>query len=288
LEGGEHGEPYVKLAIILPHGQYCIFILTLKALSSMPTTTPATTDLTDAEFAELDTLLTQTPEPLQSVDVVMLDGFLCGVLAQPVQVPRQEWLAFVFDFDGQALPETVDAQWYQQTLAYIERRYAALDRALTQDAWFNPLILEADDEAPDAPPSSAPDEADALAGLGDISLALMPWVAGFQHAMLCFPQLEDLQQEAIGLSLVRLFRHLPADSAEEKEILALMDREQPLASLEEAVEDLVNNVVDLVELGRTARYRVSTVRRTSPKPGRNDPCFCGSGKKHKQCHGKGA
>jgi hypothetical protein len=27
---------------------------------------------------------------------------------------------------------------------------------------------------------------------------------------------------------------------------------------------------------------------TAPKPGRNKPCWCGSGKKYKQCHGKGA
>lgn len=26
-------------------------------------------------------------------------------------------------------------------------------------------------------------------------------------------------------------------------------------------------------------------RRAAPKIGRNDPCFCGSGKKHKKCHG---
>lgn len=30
-----------------------------------------------------------------------------------------------------------------------------------------------------------------------------------------------------------------------------------------------------------------TVRRTMPKVGRNDPCPCGSGKKYKQCHGRG-
>ncbi|MBQ5878422.1 MAG: SEC-C domain-containing protein, partial [Treponema sp.] len=29
-----------------------------------------------------------------------------------------------------------------------------------------------------------------------------------------------------------------------------------------------------------------TVRRTTPKVGRNDPCPCGSGKKYKQCCGK--
>ena len=26
-------------------------------------------------------------------------------------------------------------------------------------------------------------------------------------------------------------------------------------------------------------------RREAPKPGRNEPCFCGSGKKYKKCHG---
>lgn len=31
-----------------------------------------------------------------------------------------------------------------------------------------------------------------------------------------------------------------------------------------------------------------TIRNTEPKIGRNDPCPCGSGKKYKQCHGRGA
>src|SRR5262249_19239059 len=31
--------------------------------------------------------------------------------------------------------------------------------------------------------------------------------------------------------------------------------------------------------------KVKTVRRDEPKIGRNDPCWCGSGKKYKKCHG---
>ena len=31
-----------------------------------------------------------------------------------------------------------------------------------------------------------------------------------------------------------------------------------------------------------------TYRRETPKLGRNDPCFCGSGKKFKKCHGASA
>ena len=30
---------------------------------------------------------------------------------------------------------------------------------------------------------------------------------------------------------------------------------------------------------------VETYRREAPKLGRNDPCFCGSGRKFKKCHG---
>jgi hypothetical protein len=29
---------------------------------------------------------------------------------------------------------------------------------------------------------------------------------------------------------------------------------------------------------------VETIRNKAPKPGRNDPCWCGSGKKYKKCH----
>jgi preprotein translocase subunit SecA len=36
-----------------------------------------------------------------------------------------------------------------------------------------------------------------------------------------------------------------------------------------------------------AGTQTRTIRRTMPKVGRNDPCPCGSGKKYKQCHGKG-
>ena len=36
-----------------------------------------------------------------------------------------------------------------------------------------------------------------------------------------------------------------------------------------------------------APQKIETIRRNLPKVGRNDPCPCGSGKKYKQCHGKG-
>lgn len=34
------------------------------------------------------------------------------------------------------------------------------------------------------------------------------------------------------------------------------------------------------------RRKIETVKRDTPKVGRNDPCPCGSGKKYKHCHGR--
>ena len=39
-----------------------------------------------------------------------------------------------------------------------------------------------------------------------------------------------------------------------------------------------------LQMGNTDRPTQQTVRRTKGRPGRNKPCWCGSGKKYKHCH----
>ena len=251
-----------------------------------PSNAPRVHDLTDAEFAELDDLLQATPEPLEPLDVVMLDGYLCGVIVQPVLLETATWLAHVFDFDGRPLPDDADAPWLERTTALIVRRHAVLNRSIVEDGWFDPLVLEADDEHP--APALAEGETDPLEGMSPIARSLMPWVAGFQHATVCFPDLVEMPDEAVMAALARLYRHLPTDTAEEREIVAVLDREHPLASLDDAMEELVVTIADLQDLTSEQRYKVATVKRDTPKVGRNDPCPCGSGKKFKLCHGGAA
>ncbi|HNW64644.1 MAG TPA: SEC-C metal-binding domain-containing protein, partial [Piscinibacter sp.] len=147
------------------------------------------------------------------------------------------------------------------------------------DGWFDPLILEPDDFNP-------PRTDDPAASLNPVSQSLMPWVAGFQHALESFPDLLELPDPAVDIALARLYRHLPAQSDEEREVVATLDKEHPLPTLDDAIEDLIVVVADLDDLTRDLRYKVETVKREEPKVGRNDPCPCGSGKKFKQCHGK--
>ncbi len=250
----------------------------------------STQDLTDAEFAELDELLAQTPAPLNPLDASMLDGYLCGVIVQPRLIELDEWLPNIFDYDGGLLPETVDAAWLDRLTKLVERRHAALNRGLVEDGWFDPVILDVDEEQPPEPlPADASEEERAAQAsyeaLGPVSRALMPWVAGFQHAALCFPELSELPNDDVAAALARLYRHLPAETAEEKEVVATLDREHPLKDLDDAIEELVLAVADLADLTEEERYRVETIRRDQPKVGRNDPCPCGSGKKYKACHG---
>lgn len=249
----------------------------------LPTFQAKCRDLTDTEFAELDELLAATPEPLQPVDSVMLDGFLCGVLVQPKLIESAEWLPYVFDFEARPLPAAVDTNWRERCTELVLRRHVALNRALLEDGWFDPLVLVIDEEHPLEPPADG--GPDPMVGLSEISQALMPWVAGFQHAALCFPELAELPNDAVMAALARLYRHLPTETEEERDVVATLDREYPLVTLEMAIEELVVTVADLSDLTHKLRYKVDAVRREAPKVGRNEPCPCGSGRKFKLCHG---
>jgi uncharacterized protein len=233
-------------------------------------------DLTDAELDELADLLEATPEPLAPLDVLMLDGYLAGGLVQPRALAIDEWLPPVFDFERRALPAHADPAWLARCQALIERRRDALNAGISEDGWFDPLVVDVER----APPAS---EYDAVQS--PVSRALMPWAAGFQWAQICFTELENSADDAIGAVLARIYRHLPPQDDADRQLVATLEREQPLADLDAGIEDLVTATVELWDLTAKARFAVATVRRDAPKVGRNEPCPCGSGKKFKSCHG---
>jgi uncharacterized protein len=238
-------------------------------------------DLNNPELDELDELLAATPEPLDPLDLVMLDGYLCGVLVQPRLLAPEEWLPPVFDLEGGTLPDDVDPAWLARCSALIERRHAALNQMLAEDGWFDPILHESPELATDSAAG------DLLRELPEASRPLFGWVAGFQYALTAFPELDAVPDESVGEALDRVLRHLPPETDGDRELLRRLEEAQPLRSVDEAVEDLVLAVADLWELTREQRFRVETVRRDQPKVGRNEPCPCGSGKKYKQCHGAG-
>jgi uncharacterized protein len=236
-------------------------------------------DLTDAEFDELSNLLAAAPAPLQPLDPLALDGYLAGVLVQPRVIGIDEWLPPALGATGARPLEALDPAWLGRVRALIERRRDALNAGISEDGWFDPLVVDLDR----APPASEYEPVQS-----PVSRALLPWAAGFHEALRCFPSLESIDDDAVPLSLARIERHLPPEGDADREAIAALDRERPLPDVDAAVEDLVGAVVALWDLTAKQRFAVATVRRDAPKVGRNEPCPCGSGRKFKLCHGRGA
>lgn len=234
--------------------------------------TPA---LTDAEINEIDELLAAVPAPFETVDAVILDGYLAGVLVQPVLLQPEDWLPPIFGTEG--MPEPGIAGWseaqHDRLVSLITRRKDEILRGILEDGWFDPIVpmIEDDDGKP-------VEGKDALEGIGY-------WAAGFEWALANFPQLEEAALSGVPDLLDSIWRHLPEQDETQQALTKALDEEHPLKNLDEAIEALVFDVVDLAQIGLAESHKVETVVREHPKLGRNDPCHCGSGKKYKNCHG---
>jgi uncharacterized protein len=210
--------------------------------------------LSEGELDELQRLLDAVPAPLEPLDVSMLDGFLCGVLVQPVAVPAGRWMRHVTDADGRALPDGFDTTRLQGLVA---RRHAELEGAIGRRQWFDPWVFELSDPQP----SAAAEDAEARIGLD----AVYPWVAGFAAAMELFPQLLALGGPAVTEPIALLYQHLaPGDLEDADELLAEIDSLEPPQDLADAVERLVRATLLLADVSRppTARQRRAPARGT--------------------------
>jgi uncharacterized protein len=245
------------------------------------TTGPRTTPLTDAEISELDELLLAIPDERDPLDIVMLDGFLVGVLLQPEPVLPSAWLPLVFDAQGREIALPGGATEAERASGLVMRRHDELAAHIAAREPFDPIVFELED-----------DDGKLLTGKAAIG-ALSPWAAGFMNALDAFPALLDRfdNDAEVASALPSILRHLPADpddssaeGARFAEERAQIDRDLPLADLDEAIDELVGCVMDIADVAQPRR----PVERAAPKVGRNEPCPCGSGRKYKHCHADGA
>jgi uncharacterized protein len=235
--------------------------------------------LNDDEVAELDAALAALPEEGDHLDVVMLDGFLTGVLLQPDVVLPSQWLPHVLGTEGgTALP--IGSDEAKRLMDLIMRRYNELAACIAAREPFEPIVFELLNATTGEP----------LAGREALK-ALWPWAAGFVNAVNAFPSLREqfADDEDLAGALVGILRHMPDDPEDHKEsarwlreLKAEADTDVPLESLDEAIADLLDCVLDIADIARPRR----PLARAAPKVGRNDPCPCGSGRKFKHCHGR--
>jgi uncharacterized protein len=187
--------------------------------------------LSEADLERLQALLDALPAPLEPLDVSMLDGYLCGVLVQPDAVPLSAWLPPILDSEGRSTPTRVD----DELLALLRRRHKELNVAISGRQWFDPWIFELDD-------------------VDNPSETVLPWVAGFAHALDAHPALMRMPEEPLLEPLAAIYLHLDPDDLEDADaLLEEIESLEPPADLEEAVEGLVSAVLMLADVSRPVR-----------------------------------
>ncbi|MFO1341255.1 MAG: YecA family protein [Burkholderiaceae bacterium] len=204
---------------------------------------PAARPLSEAELDRLQSLLDQLPSGHEALDVVMLDGYLCGVLLQPRPVPQAQWLKHVTDIDGKPVPAGYPLEALREL---VLRRHAELNRAIERREWFDPWVYQLDAEA-------SPSE------------TVLPWVAGFATAMDLFPDMMARHESALLEPLATLYRHFdPEDLEDADELLAEIETLELPESLPEAVEDLVRSVLLIADVARPRVAAAGGPRRGPP------------------------
>ena len=189
----------------------------------------AATPLSDDEIDQLQQRLDAVPAPLEPLDIMALDGFLCGVLLQPTRVPPIDWQRWVTDLEGRPLPEGHDAE---PLLHLVQRRHAEIDAAIARRDWFDPWVYQLDEDA-------SPAE------------TVLPWVAGFAAAMDAFPALMNLDHPELVEPLALLYMHFDPDDLEDADALkAVIETLEPPADLAEAVQDLVRSLMLIADVSR--------------------------------------
>lgn len=210
---------------------------------------PATPDapLDNADVEALQSMLDNVPAPLEPLDVSSLDGFLCGVLLQPHDVAPQQWLRYVTDIEGRALPSSFD---HQPLHDMVLRRHAELKRAIDARDWFDPWVFELD-------------------GAATPAQSVLPWAAGFASAMELFPDLMRTEDGALLEPLSLLYMHFdPADLEDADALRVMIETLEPPTDLADAVQDLVRSLMLIADVTRPRNTPKPAHRKPTPAPTR--------------------
>lgn len=203
-------------------------------------------------------------------------GFLCAALTGPQPMPPERWLAEILGSEtALEIPEGLEA-------AALLRQFAeTLESELAEGT--PPVLLlypasEEEDSASDYLPWCQ-------AYLAGVDAASEDWFEslGEEDA----ENNEEIREEVAYIDeclfpLMVLTGEAESAAREHgEEWPEGEDLEQVISDCE---EDMPQAVADIYCFWR-AKRGIGTIRRDTPKTGRNDPCTCGSGKKFKQCCG---
>lgn len=255
--------------------------------------TPEPTDLLAPEdFDELEAILDELRTRDDEIPQwEFCEGFLAALICCRRAIPQEEYLPVLLGDGEDELAPFADAAQRAHFLALWVRRWqevlAALDAEvenLEDEAAYQPEVMDVRGAI-----AALSDEERAELGV-EVPAFAQVWALGFMFAVENWPEewAPPRDKEAaqwLDASLQAIVT-MTEDDTGVPEVSPFGDDSPPSVSVERLNDfgDAIWAVYDLRELWRSIGPRVETVRKTAT-PGRNDLCYCGSGKKYKKCHG---
>jgi uncharacterized protein len=218
---------------------------------------PSSAALTDAQIDRLEELLDSFDDAMTLEE---LDGYFCSLVSGPDTVMPSEYLPSVF---GGTTPEFSSAEQASEVMGLLLQHWNHIAATLLRDDVYFPILFE-DEEGK----CQANDWAHGY--MAGVQLRGESW----------FRLLND--DENGGLMVPVMALHFEHDADPENRPGPIDDEKR-----EELVAHLTAAILGIYRYFAPMRLQgdQQSIRRGQPKIGRNDPCFCGSGKKYKHCHG---
>ena len=260
---------------------------------------PETFDELDAILDELRTRYDETPQ------WEFCEGFMAALICGRRAVPAAEYFQVLLGLgeDG-AITTAADAdsedaegsfasdEQRERFTALWQARWAevstALDaecKTLEDDDCYHPEVMDVRAAVAELPAEEQVNfKADELPAFAQV------WALGFMFAVESWPEDWATPRDKDAAKwldgALEAVVAMTEDDTGKPEVSPLLEEGLPSTSIARlnAFGEAIWAVYDLRELWRTLGPRVDTVRK-EVTPGRNDVCFCGSGKKYKKCHG---
>ena len=220
--------------------------------------------ITDADLERLEALAGAGKLAGRAMLPDELQGFLCAIVSAPQPIPESVWMPIALGVD----PE--DGEVAASGIVPLVRRLRdECERDLLEERGIDPIL--------------AP-------GPGGEGLDHARWARGYLEGVSLADPAWDADDPETADGLLTPFFVLAGDATPEVRRAYRESLELPTdIDLDQMLEDDLPLVVqDNFEYWLDRRLVPETIRRESPKVGRNDPCPCGSGRKFKQCCGKNA
>jgi len=245
------------------------------------------------DFDELDTILDDVRSRFdETPQWEFCEGAMAALICCRRPIPREEYLAVLLGLGEDEDASFADAAQTRRFMSLWQRRWDEVVRALDteveqldDDATYHPEIMDVRGAVAALPPA----ERAAMTGEALPSFAQV-WALGFMYVVENWPEEWALPRDKEAAKWIdealQSIVAMTEDDEGEPTVSVFSDDSPPSVSEArlDAFGEAIWAVYDLRKLWRQIGPRVETVRKAQT-PGRNDLCFCGSGKKYKKCHG---